>query len=193
MALIASAVAFVVGCTGGPIPIVTETPTPVSTPAQSPSPSPSPSPDADVTAEELHAEIGGAAASPDLQGAIATAIYFMEARPYLFKDHDFRYWDALSLAGCNFCVSVVESVEEVMREEWQFSGGITAVVDESIEGGIEDGTGDAYIGFTLEEEPIVVTDASGKVVFESDHDSYSVSVGLRHVDGVWRIIGVGIE
>ena len=103
------AVLSLAGCTGGPGPIVTETPS--ATALESPSPSPSASASlAPLTDAELLALMPPDAAIPDVRGAIATAVFFVQQFPGVVEHGDLRVWDALSGPDCAFCAS--------MREMW---------------------------------------------------------------------------
>lgn len=189
--------AVLAGCTSDPEPIVTETPVPRVTPSETPSPSPSsspsPSPTGEVTAEELHAEIGGQAHRTDLAGAMATAVYFFEARPYLFKDFDFSFWEALSLPECVFCESSLESARETASREATHEGGLSHVQEGSIEAAIDESTGDAFVRFVVEEEPTLITGPEGEVILDAPAATYNISMGLSLRDAAWRVVGVTVD
>ena len=100
------------GCTPtatvDPTPTPTPTPAPTSTQTQTPTPTSTPSPTTTPKPER-----SAAMDTVNLDGAIATAEYFLSLYPYVYNTGDLTDWKALAHPDCTFCASVVANVEKM--------------------------------------------------------------------------------
>jgi hypothetical protein len=86
-----------ISTTAGPTVAASPTPTPAATPSSTATPKP---------------ERPAAMDTVNLDGAIATATYFLESQPYVANTGDLAEWRAMSHSDCVFCSGVTK---EVMR------------------------------------------------------------------------------
>lgn len=67
--------------------------------------------------------------SEGLDGAIATARFFLSLYPYVYQTGDLSEWNAMSLPSCEFCRSVADTVTKMVARGEHLEGG-----DVTIEG-----------------------------------------------------------
>jgi len=111
------ATAVLAACTPGGRPVVTETPSVSGSPGGV-SVSPSPSASVDVLAA-LPAE----ARTNDLDGAVATAEFFLSLYAPMFHSGDTRLWEALSGENCVYCSDASDNARAVLDGGWVATGG----------------------------------------------------------------------
>jgi hypothetical protein len=63
------------------------------------------------------------AKSPGLDGAIATAEFFLTLYAPMFQSGDTRLWDALSGPECGYCADASENATKVADGDWTATGG----------------------------------------------------------------------
>lgn len=166
---------------------MTETPSPTGVSA-SPSASPSASA-APLTDEELLALMPEDAAYPDIRGAIATAVFFVEQFSVVYETGDLRVWDALSMPECIFCESVRSAVlAEKAIGDYETGGEITIDMD-SIVANYYDVDGYWYVTFDYSQNAMALHHSDGSSEPSSDAESGSVSLRMTPVDGLWMVSG----
>jgi len=186
---VALAVGLLGGCSfGGADPSATSTsagPTvaasPTPTPAATPSPTTTPKPERPAAMDTV-----------DLDGAIATATYFLQLYPYVYNTGDLTDWKALTHPDCTFCASVVTNAER-MHELHQHQVGTDTAVDSAT--GIEVDPG---VWFTVDinttQGPWSVTDDAGTVVDAGlNTKSYLMRVVVVRESDTWRVREVQVD
>ncbi|HEX5331943.1 MAG TPA: DUF6318 family protein [Cellulomonas sp.] len=104
------AVGLLGGCSfGGSEPVAVST-SPATTVAAPPTPTAAVTPSPTATPKP---ERPAAMDTVNLDGAIATATYFLSLYPYVYNTGDLSDWKALAHPECVFCASVVANVEKM--------------------------------------------------------------------------------
>lgn len=169
------------GCTGDPVADPTPTPSVSSTPTPAPSPTPTTTPEPERPA---------AMDDPGIDGAVATATYFLSLYPYVYNTGDLTAWKALSHPECIFCASVKDGVEETAALQHRYEGTALSVVSAT---GTEVDPG---VFFAVEvratQVPGTEVDADGTVIAapapgEQDLD---ISMVVLHEAGSWIVRAV---
>ena len=174
---------------GGPAPVAVSTsaaPTVAPSPTQSaaaatPSPTSTPEP-------ERPAAMG----TVNLEGAIATASYFLQLFPYALNTGDLTDWTTMGDVECKFCGSVADDVNR-SRQLGQHQVGTDIAVE--IATGVELRPGASFsVDITFSQGPWRVVDSAGAVVdaaTTSEH-LHALIVVIRDADR-WLIRAVQID
>ncbi|WP_062377124.1 DUF6318 family protein [Demequina pelophila] len=216
-AAIAVSVGVLSGCTGAPGPIVSETPVPTAAgsvsgpaspepavseagayPTPSPSAAASPSPSADVqpsvsaaaplSNEELFALMPEGADSPDLDGAVITAVFFLEQHAPMYKTGDTSLWDSLSTDACQYCVDASSSLNETDTSGLSYRGGGVVASEMDARGVLA--PDNETLATVVVEMPVLEAawvDASNDVVQQFPAAEMTFALELARVHGAWRV------
>ncbi|WP_146192430.1 DUF6318 family protein [Cellulomonas sp. WB94] len=150
------------GCSsGGSAPVATSTssvPTVVAsttpTAAATPSPTATPKPERPAAMDTVNVD-----------GAIATATYFLELYPYALNTGDISDWNSLSHPECIFCAGLADEVERQVGLSEHQEGLATSIASAT---GIEVTRGAFFdVDLELTQGPWQVVDKAGTVVEES--------------------------
>jgi Family of unknown function (DUF6318) len=154
-------------------PTTTASPTPTT--AASPSPTTTPKPDRPA-----------AMGTVNLDGAIATATYFLDLYPYVANSGDLADWKVLSHPECIFCRSVTTEVERMFSLGHHQDGTETTVLGTS---GIEVDPGAWYtVDVQATQGASAEVDSAGAVVEEVPQTkSFVVHVIVVHSADGWQI------
>ncbi|WP_126382360.1 DUF6318 family protein [Actinomyces howellii] len=95
-------------------------------------------------------------------GASASAAYFLTLYPYVFATGDLTAWQDMSEEGCNFCNSVVESVNDIHDSGGWVDPWHQDVVVQSY-GTVAEDTDTLLIDITIDSAEIVLHDIDGSI------------------------------
>lgn len=196
LALTLLALTGTAGCTGGSAGVVTDSPTSVPSATSSPAPTASPSPTASAAAltdAELLALLPADAAYPDTRGAIATAVFFLDEYNRIYLTGNFRVWDALSGPDCEFCSSSRDGAAELHEDGSYREGGEFTIDNNATRANVHSENGLTYV--LLEASWAATNDfhPDGTTTVDSEGGSAQVAFEFEFVDGVWHVLGVGVE
>jgi len=186
---VALAVGLVGGCSfGGSAPVATSTSaaatataSPTPTPAATPSPTATPKPARPAAMDTV-----------DLDGAIATATYFLQLFPYVLNTGDLAEWSLLTNVECKFCGSVADDVNHLAQLGQHQEGTDITVLTAT---GVEIRPGASFsVEITFTQGPWAVIDPAGKVVdaAAAPESLHALVVVLRDADN-WSIRAVQID
>ena len=174
---------------GAPAPVAVSTsaaPTVAPSPAQSaapatPSPTSTPKPGRPAAMDTVN-----------LEGAIATATYFLSLYPYVYNTGDLTDWKSLTHPECVFCASVAANVEKMQAVGHHQVGTDTIVVSAT---GAEVDPG---VWFSVEvnatQGPWSVVDDAGAIVDSGlDKKSYLMRLAVVREAGAWRVREVQVD
>jgi len=153
------AVGLLVGCSfGSADPSATPTSAqPTATASSTPTTAPTPSPTTTPKPERPTAMD-----TVNLDGAIATAEYFLSLYPYVYNTGDLTDWKALTHPDCTFCASVVANVEKMHSLGHHQDGADMAVASAD---GVEVTAGSWFsINIDAVQAPWVELESSGTVI-----------------------------
>lgn len=179
------------GCTGDPEPIVTQTPTP-TLPVESPSPtvSAAPGPDGELTDEELLALMPPEAAQDDLDGAIATAEFFLEQYAAMMVSGDTAVWDALSDGECAFCLRHMDYAASILADGSKIEGSRLEVLGPAAEASFTDDMSRLLIVWNVRAHREQIIDVQGQVLDERPAERLEFSMVLEHREPIWVIVQI---
>jgi hypothetical protein len=190
---VALAVALAVGLLGG-CSFARAEPSAASTSARlaataSPTPTTAPTPSPTATPKP---ERPAAMDTVNLNGAIATAEYFLSLYPYVYNTGDLTDWKALTHPECIFCASVVANAER-MHELNQHQVGTDTTVDSAT--GVEVDPGAWFtVDINCTQGPWSVTDDAGTVVEAGpDTNAYLMHVVVVREADTWRVREVQVD
>lgn len=180
-ALMVMGALLLTGCTGGG-PTETPPPIPPYTPPAASRPTPTPTPSEAPAPETVPPERPAAVDEQSVEGAEATARYFLALYPYTYATGDLTEWQRLSHPDCNFCASVADEVRAETAQGRVSRGGLITVIELTTEA-IDDG----FVAITgrVAQQAATVTDADGKVVKESKAEDLSVAIAVEQTGGSW--------
>ena len=189
--LAVSVAALLLAACTGTDPEPTPSASPTATPTSPVSATATPSPTGALTTEELLALLPEGADTPDVQGAIITAEFFVELYAPMFYSGDTTTWRALSTADCKYCADALDNVATVWDRGWTAQGGAIRAYSNTSRGVLRDSElaevkfdadfGDAYL----------VRDAGTPELTEKGA-LHTVFLELVLIDGVWRVNGVSV-
>ena len=172
-------------CDGGPDPLVTETPSISATPSSS-----SPSPSSTVTAEaDLLAQLPAEAKAEDLDGAIATAEFFVELYGTMLQTGDTALWDALSEEGCEFCQDGSDTAASLHKQRTNVAGGDVTVDVRSTRANVA-GDGFTYVGVVAQQDAITETAQDASAIETSPQLVSGLILKVRFDGEKWVVSGV---
>ncbi|PVU83588.1 hypothetical protein DDP54_11950 [Cellulomonas sp. WB94] len=177
------------GCSfGGSAPVATST-SAVPTVAASPTPTPAASPSPTTTTKP---ERPAAMDTVDLDGAIATAEYFLSLYPYVYNTGDLTDWKALAHSDCIFCASVVTNAER-MHGQHQHQVGTDTVVNFAT--GVEVDPGAWFsVDINATQGPWSVIDDAGTLIDAGlDTKSYLMHLVVVREENTWRVRAVQVD
>ena len=160
-------------------PTVPAAPTP--TPAAAPSPTTTPPPVRPAAMDVVNVD-----------GAIATATYFLQLFPYALNTGDLTEWSLLSHAECQFCGGVADDVGN-LSGLGQHQDGTEITIQ--VATGAEIRAGVSFsVDITFTQGPWTVVDTAGKVVdATADRESlHALIVVMREADQ-WLIRAVQVD
>jgi len=186
---VALAVAFAVGLLGGcsfggpdrsatptsARPMPTASPTPTPTPAATPSPTTTPKPERSAAMDTVN-----------LDGAIATATYFLESQPYVANTGDLAEWRAMSHSDCVFCSGVTKEVTRMFALGHHQEGTETRILSAT---GVEVNPGAYFqINFEVTQGSATEVDRLGTVIETQPLTStFDVAVAVVRDGDRWLI------
>lgn len=147
--------------------------------------------DAPLTDEELLALLPEDAQYPDIRGAMAVAVWFMEYRDDIYKGADLRPWVQLSSDECGYCSYQLDDAMDYRVPGVVIEGGEVVVDLGSVTGHLgEDGNAYVFLDVLFSDFSIDLADGSSEVG-EDDPQSATLKLAL---DGVsWRVAGVDFD
>ena len=187
-AMAAAAALVLAGCTpgSGPSPTapVSSAPPVTATPPSTPTPTESVAPE--TVAPERPAEMDDIS----VEGAEATARYFLELYPYVYATGDLEEWESLSHPECKFCASVAEDVVQAASSGHTSRGGMFSIeLARAVK--VSD---DLYsVDFEVVQGASETFDVEGKRVGESGESTGLVNVLLIPEASAWAVRGVELE
>jgi hypothetical protein len=154
-------------------PAITAPPTPRA--AASPSPTATPKPARPAAMDTVN-----------LDGAIATATYFLKSQPYVANTGDLVEWRALSHADCVFCSGVTNEVTRMFALGHHQEGTETVILSAT---GIEVNPGVYFqVNFEVTQGSATEVDRSGRVIEAQPLTStYDVAVAVVRDGDRWLI------
>jgi hypothetical protein len=157
-AAVALALSLLGGCSfGGSDPAAAPT-SAAPTVTAPPTPTPSPSPTTTATKPERPAAMD----TVNLDGAIATARYFLELQPYVASTGNLAEWRAMSHADCVFCSGVTDEVTRMFALGHHQEGTETTILSAT---GVEVNPGVYFqVNVELVQGPASEVDGSGAVI-----------------------------
>ena len=160
-------------------PTVPASPTPTA--AATPSPTTTPKPERPAAMDTVN-----------LDGAIATATYFLALYPYVYNTGDLTDWKVLTHPDCTFCASVVANAKR-MHELHQHQVGTDTAIDSAT--GVEVDPGAWFtVDINTTQGPWSVTDDAGTVVDAGiDTKSYLMRVVVVREADTWRVREVQVD
>jgi hypothetical protein len=180
--------AVLAACTPGGGAVVTETPSATASGSVTATASPSPSPSASV---DVLAQLPEDAKSPGLDGAIATAEFFLTLYAPMFQSGDTALWDALSGPECVYCSDASENAQKVSEGKWAATGG-EITPDGATSRARQDGIDAAIVSLEADfADAYLAKDGSTPELQEAAARD-KVYVRLILSDGVWLVDGVMI-
>ena len=179
--------AVLAACTPGGGAVVTETPSASGSVTASASATPSPSASVDVLAQ-----LPEDAKSPGLDGAIATAEFFVELLGQVYETQDTAAWQALSTNSCEYCQHKVGEVEDLATSDWTAEGGEVAA-DVGLARAATSDDGFTYVRMPAEISDLFVVDSEGAKKLAEASSSVKFGLQMTYVDGLWRVNGVTLE
>jgi hypothetical protein len=188
----ATSALVLVGCTGEPSPIVTETPVPTLSPSVEVSPSVEPSQGGPLSNEELLAILPPGADRDDVQGAVVTAHFFVQEFPKLFVTGDFAVWDAVSSEGCEYCASARDGAQGYLDDGWVVRRGDTAIVEGTTEA-IPQDDGTVLVAFHAIEDEVFVTEPGESERMALGRVEYQFLVLMSRQESAWSVVDVHTE
>jgi hypothetical protein len=158
----------------------TATSSPTLTTAPTPSPTTTPKPERPAAMDTVN-----------LNGAIATAEYFLELFPYALNTGDINDWDALSHPDCQFCSGLSAEVKRQAAVLQHQEGLATSIATAT---GIEVDPG---IWFTVELDMTQgksrIVDAAGAVLQEGPQQRSRVTMIVIRESNRWLVRGAQID
>jgi len=188
--LLGGATVSLSGCTGGSDPVVTPSAS-VTAPVVTPSPSVSPSPTA-LSDEELLALIPENARAENFGSAVNFARFFLLEYHRMFVEEDPAVFRFSSGPDCQFCVSALDSYDELIGAGGRTDGGELAVEADRATGGLRD-DGYWYVGFPFTVAPNSDYSADGELLGEGQGATGTASLRLEWSESRWIVAGVEID
>ncbi|MGV8977365.1 MAG: DUF6318 family protein [Cellulomonas sp.] len=183
IALVGVAVATLTGCTGTSTtpPAATTTTTSAAVPSATPSPTPSPTSTPPPVRPAAMDEVS-------VDGAIATATYFLQLFPYALNTGDLTDWNGLSHPECIFCAGLSDEVKRQTGLEEHQVGLATSIASAT---GVEVTPGSWFdVDLRLTQGPWIVVDPVGNVVEQSAATkNVQVHMNVIRSSGHWLIRG----
>jgi hypothetical protein len=160
-------------------PTVPASPTPV--PAATPSPTTTPKPERPAAMDTVN-----------LDGAIATAKYFLQLFPYALNTGDLNEWSLLSDVACQFCGGVAADVGH-LRKAGQHQDGTSITVQ--VATGAEIRPGASYsVDIDFTQGPWTVVDSAGTVAdAAANAESLHALIVVMHDSDRWLIRAVQVD
>ncbi len=154
-------------------PTVAASPTP--TPTATPRPTTTPKPDRPAAMDTVN-----------LDGAIATATYFLDFQPYVANTGDLAEWRAMSHAECVFCSGVTDEVTRMFAVGHHQEGTETTILSAT---GIEVNPGVYFqVNVELSQGPATEVDSAGAVIDTQPLTStFDVAVAVVRDGDRWLI------
>ena len=121
------------------------------------------------------------------EGAIATAIYFVQLYPYVYATGDLEQWKSMSRQDCLFCNSVITNVKELHESGgWRDPWAQTVVQS----GYSDPGPGSEYsrVDIAFDRDTTYTYDGTGGEPEVAEPHSYTVIIfAMKYTDGHWII------
>lgn len=186
-ALAASVALTLMGCAGGSVEeLATPWPFP-ATATSSPTPSvemhvPHP-PARDDT--ERAPERPAAMSAPTVEGAVATAQYFLtELYPHIYRSGDLREWNELSSPDCTFCAGMRDKTTEMVTAGEHVDAGAVTLSNTSA---TEQRAGSWYlVSARLEQETSTRLDRAGAALSTTPGGAVDALLAISW-DGAWQV------
>ncbi|MCR6711393.1 MAG: DUF6318 family protein [Demequina sp.] len=180
--------AVLAACTPGGGAVVTETPSATASGSVTATASPSPSPSAGV---DVLAQLPEDAKSPGLDGAIATAEFFVELYGTMLQTGDTRLWDALSGPDCAFCDDGSSTARGYLDAGTEVTGGRMSVDRARTHANLAD-DGFTYVGVVAHQDEIRTADPTSTPVVVATPSDAGLILQLEYVGDRWRVNGVQV-
>lgn len=127
------------------------------------------------------------------EGAIATAIYFVQLYPYVYATGDLEQWKSMSRQDCLFCNSVITNVKELhesggWKDPWVHTITQTGYSDP--------GPGSEYsrVDVAFDQEAAYTYDGTGAPPEVGEPQTHTVLIlAMKYTDGHWEIRGGQVE
>jgi hypothetical protein len=154
---------------------------PIPTPAATPSPTTTPKPERPAAMDAVN-----------LDGAIATAGYFLQLFPYALNTGDLTEWSLLSDVECQFCGGVADDVGNLSKLR-QHQNGTEITIQVATGAEIRRGASFA-VDITFTQGPWTVVDSAGTVVdTASTPEALHALVVVTHDADRWLIRAVQVD
>jgi hypothetical protein len=180
--------AVLAACTPGGEAVVTETPSATASGSVTATASPSPSPSAGV---DVLAQLPEDAKSPGLDGAIATAEFFLTLYAPMFHTGDTALWDALSGPECVYCADASENAQEIQDRGWTATGGEIVAIPTSSKA-TASGAGGALVTLDASTQDATLLD-DGVEQSREEGGTGQFTLQMQLVDDHWQVDGVASE
>lgn len=152
------------------------------------SPSASPATDAPLTDADLLALLPEDAQYPDIRGAMAVAVWFMEYRDDIYKGADLRPWVQLSSKECGYCSYQLEDALDYRVPGVVIEGGEVVVDPDSVTGYLGE-SGNAYVFFDVTFSSFVIELADGSSE-QGSAETHSATFKLELIDELFVVAEV---
>nr|WP_277818624.1 DUF6318 family protein [Cellulosimicrobium arenosum] len=127
----------------------------------------------------------------DVNGAAASAEYFLELYPYVMATGDTAEWESMSYDGCKSCAGLIDQAEKIKKNGDIYAGGEVAVVVPAPGKYVrDDDTGIFPLDIEYSQEPMSISDASGEEVFSSSGGKSGRRVEMGRQGGEWIVVGI---
>jgi len=139
----------------------------------------------------LLAALPAEARTNDLDGAVATAEFFVELYGTMLQTGDTRLWDALSGPDCEFCQDGSQTAAGYLADGTEVTGGVVTVDRARTLSKLAD---DAftYVSVVVDQSPIVTTlpDSTAHQVTGEIRTGLILKLGYQ--GNVWSVTGVQV-
>ena len=166
--------------------------TPVHAPTQSTISTPSPSVSARPTPSSSPTWLPvrpDSTKSEGLDGAIATARFFLSLSPYIAQTGDLTEWRAMSHPDCRFCASLAGEVEKTHASGGRTVGGQVQILGVQQVEHNDDLTA-AVVTVSATQAPSVDVSADGTESPAGEGGTYTMRVNTIRSAGAWLVRGV---
>jgi hypothetical protein len=164
-----------VSTSAAPTVAASPTPTPAATPSPTTTPKPTPTPERPVAMGVV-----------DVNGAIATATYFLELYPYALNTGDISDWNELSHPECIFCAGLADEVKRqtgLLEHQEGLATSIASATAVEVRPGVW-----FDVDFDVTQGPWQVVDSEGAVVENSSPTKVAhVHMNVVRDSGRWLV------